>query len=73
MNEPIDIPLDLLVLDEEYQPRINGVSQQHIRQLMQSDPSTWPPLLVTPSGRGDGSYLVIDGWHRVLAARSMAP
>jgi len=59
------IALPYLYADEDYQPR-ESLKEAHIRLLMASDPTTWPPLLVTPGQ--DGRYLVIDGFHRFEAA-----
>jgi hypothetical protein len=58
----------MLKLDRSLQPRTQGVSDRHIRQLVDSGVESWPPLLVKPSDAGDGKYVVIDGWHRALAA-----
>jgi hypothetical protein len=59
------IPTTQLWADEAYQPR-DSLSESHVRLLLASDPATWPPLLVAPSG--DGRFRVIDGFHRLEAA-----
>jgi len=58
------IPLAAIVADEDYQPR-RAANEAHVRQLMASEPETWPPVLVTPH---DGAYILIDGFHRLEAA-----
>lgn len=68
-GEPVSIPLDRLVLDADYQPRRHGLSESHVRLLMESDPQTWPPLLVAPNG--DGTYGIRDGAHRCEAGRRL--
>lgn len=69
MSTPVLIPLDRLVLDEEYQPRASGLSAAHLQLLRESDPQAWGPLLVAPNG--DGSFMVLDGSHRTTVAREM--
>ncbi len=59
------IPVAQLQADENYQPR-EALKEAHVKLLMASDPTTWPPLLVTPGQ--DGRYLIIDGFHRHEAA-----
>lgn len=58
------LALTAIVADEDYQPR-RALNERHVRQLMASDPESWPPVLVTPHDRG---YLLIDGFHRLEAA-----
>lgn len=69
MSELVMIPLDRLVLDEAYQPRADGLSTSHLRLLMESEPETWPPILVAPSD--DETFTVMDGFHRVTAAQQL--
>lgn len=64
---PSVIPLVLLHANENFQPRYGGLVEAHVRLLMESDPATWPPLLVTPAD--EGGYDIIDGFHRYEAAR----
>jgi ParB-like chromosome segregation protein Spo0J len=59
------LPITQLIPDERYQPR-DGRSEAHVRLLMASDPATWPPLTVSPTG--DGAFVIIDGFHRWEAA-----
>jgi hypothetical protein len=63
---PIPVALVDLRADENYQPRLDGLKEGHVRLLMASDPATWPPLLVAPNG--DGSFTPVDGFHRLEAA-----
>lgn len=64
------IPLDAIIPDERFQPRTD-LNETHVRQLMASDPDTWPPLLVTFSDDGD-KLLLIDGFHRHEAAMRLS-
>ena len=63
--EPHAIPVAQLQADENDQPR-EALKEAHVKLLMASDPTTWPPLLVTPGQ--DGRYLIVDGFHRHEAA-----
>lgn len=63
------IPLDRLVPDDYFQPRFGGLSEEHVKLLMQTDPATWPPLVVTPND--SGGFDLIDGFHRYHAARRL--
>ena len=63
------IPMTLLRANEDYQPRYGGLVEKHVRLLIESDPETWPPLLVRPSD--GGGYDLIDGFHRYEAARRL--
>lgn len=63
------IPVDCLIAEEQYQARGEGLSETHVRILMESDSPGWPPVLVSPNG--DGTYGLRDGFHRVEAARRM--
>ncbi len=65
MSEAVVIPLDRIIPDPKYQPRDGGLSASHIRLLMESDPTTWPPSIVSPDGKGE--YDIIDGFHRYEA------
>jgi hypothetical protein len=68
-NGSVMIALGRLHANEDYQPRLDGLSESHVRLLTQTDPTTWPPLLVTPNGLGD--WDVLDGFHRHEAARRL--
>lgn len=63
---PQSIRLDRLRANEDYQPRETGIEERHVRLLEASEPSDWPPLLVTPNDLG--GYDVVDGFHRLRAA-----
>jgi hypothetical protein len=65
-NQPVLIPLSRLRANENFQVRYGGLDRRHIRLLRQSDPATWPPLLVTPNEIG--GYDLIDGFHRLETA-----
>lgn len=68
-GEPVMIPLDLISDDTYYQPRTAGISESHVKVLMESDPAAWPPALISPPE--NGMHRVIDGAHRVEAARRL--
>lgn len=63
------LPLTQLRAHPDYQPRSAGLDERHVRLLLATDPSTWPPLTVTPNDVG--GYDVIDGFHRYEAARRL--
>jgi hypothetical protein len=71
------IPLSALHEDDGYQPRYltdrkgeaTSVKEAHVRALLKSNPEDWPPIVVTPTANGE--YLVIDGLHRLEAARRL--
>lgn len=73
----ISITLDALTIDPDFQPRyINGangeyasVKESHVRALMESEPEDWPPIVVSRDSAGN--YFLIDGFHRVEAARRL--
>jgi hypothetical protein len=44
-----------------------GLDPDHLERLRGSDPTQWPPLLVSPNDAG--GYDVIDGFHRLHIAR----
>lgn len=50
--DPALIPRDRLTPNADYQPRGGGLSESHVRLLIESDPSGWPPLLVSPADGG---------------------
>lgn len=63
------IPLSHLIADERYQARGDGLSEVHVRLLMESDPHDWPAMLVSPNG--DGTYGLRDGFHRFETSRRL--
>ena len=63
------IKLSEIVLEEHTQPRVNGLDERHINELVKhSDPAAWPPIMVDLSG----AYRLIDGHHRYEAAKRLA-
>lgn len=56
-----------LMVDPSLQPRVGGVDADHVRAL-QETPEGWPPLKVV---RRDGWHLLVDGFHRLQAARNL--
>jgi hypothetical protein len=70
MSDPIALlPLAQLRADDDFQPRSGGLSEAHVRVCCESDPASWPPLLVTPNEAG--GYDLIDGFHRFEAANRL--
>lgn len=63
------LSLSQLRPDDEFQPRSAGLVEAHVQLLLESDPASWPPLLVTP--HAGGGYDLIDGFHRFEAARRL--
>jgi hypothetical protein len=61
--ETVSVRTDSLV--SGYSPRTLGIDSDHVKQLIET-PRNWPPLLVQRS-----SMSVIDGSHRLVAARSL--
>lgn len=68
-KQAVTIPLSHLTAEERFQARGDGLSEAHVRLLMESDPQDWPPVLVAPNG--DGTYGLRDGFHRVETARRL--
>jgi len=67
--ELVWLDLDQLAVDPAYQRDASGEkSQRHIRKIARSFSWAWfqPPTVVR---RPDGGYVVVDGQHRVEAAR----
>src|SRR5262249_21711227 len=58
-------PLARLRTNEDYQPRIDGLDERHVAELVESGADAWPPLVVVEDG---ADYLVVDGCHRLAAA-----
>lgn len=67
-SEPVMISLDRLTPNPDYQPRSAGLSESHVRLLMESEPATWIALLVAPD---DKAFVIIDGFHRFEAGRRL--
>ncbi|MDP9455395.1 MAG: ParB N-terminal domain-containing protein [Actinomycetota bacterium] len=56
-----------LEVDPYLQPRVGGTDPAHVRALEEAHDG-WPPLKVV---RQDGRYLLVDGFHRLEAARHL--
>lgn len=65
MNETL--VLSQITIDPTLQPRVEGVSAEHIR-VLQDAPENWPPLMVVQQ---HGQYLLVDGFHRLAAAQNI--
>lgn len=61
------IPLDRITTDPAVQPRVEGVDPDHVR-VLQEAPHAWSPLVVV---QREDHYLVVDGSHRLEAARQL--
>lgn len=64
-----EIPPTHIVANDDWQPRSGGLNSRHVELLAESDPATWPPIVVTSTL--EGPYEVIDGFHRLAAACSI--
>jgi hypothetical protein len=64
-DDVVRVPLSRLVRNPDYQPRRKGISEAHVRLLMEAGPETWEPITVAPVD--GGRFDVIDGNHRVAA------
>jgi hypothetical protein len=65
----LEIPVDRLVVDPKIQPRVHGIREQHVKQLLEAlAVGELPPIVVTPHPDGR-RYIVIDGAHRLMAYR----
>ncbi len=64
------VPLAALRFDPRYQVRSRGLDHAYLQTLLQSDPATWPPLLVWARD-GDGTFVILDGHHRYAAAQRL--
>lgn len=63
------LDLDLLVVDGNYQRSVTEAGRAHINRLRREwNWNCYQPIIV--SERPDGSHAVIDGQHRLLAAKS---
>ncbi len=68
MNDVRQLPLDSITVDVSFQPRRDGISEEHVETLMQT-PEAWPPVTViqTPD-----AFMLIDGFHRYEAAQNLS-
>ncbi len=73
MAEIVEIPLDQIRPDESMQVRHfdtedeQNRSHAHVESLVASSGKNWPPVLVRPLD--DGTFALLDGFHRYKAAR----
>ncbi len=67
MESGVKIRLEELEVDPSLQPRVSGTDPDHVRVLGETH-KAWPPLKVV---RQDGHYLLVDGFHRLEAARNL--
>ncbi len=65
MNTSIN--LSSIVADPTLQPRIGGLDLDHIKTL-EVVAEAWPPVKVIEQ---DGSFLLVDGFHRFAAAQNL--
>lgn len=63
----VQIVLDRITIDPALQPRVEGLELEHV-QALQEAPATWPPIVVV---QRDDQYIVVDGCHRLEAARQL--
>lgn len=57
-----------IAVEPGIQPRRDGLDAMHVATLVEAGPETWPPLVVVER---DGAYLLVDGHHRLGAARRL--
>lgn len=69
MTATFQIPLDSIIIDKKLQPRMHGLDPDHLGSLRNSEPSTWPPIMVTQSDAQTGKRVLIDGAHRLTVAK----
>jgi hypothetical protein len=61
----VTLPLDMIIVDDENQPRTDELDQSYINQLAEIS-ELWPPVVVVAGG--GGRYALVDGFHRISAA-----
>jgi hypothetical protein len=64
MNAPVRVPIGQIVIDDNFQPRYDGLAEEHVRSLMET-PESWPPVVLARCSTG---LYLIDGFHRHDAA-----
>jgi hypothetical protein len=65
VNLPVTaLPIGAIIIDDRLQPRCDGLSEEHVKALMEA-PEDWPPITVAHI---DGSPVLVDGFHRHEAA-----
>jgi ParB-like chromosome segregation protein Spo0J len=62
------IPLELIIVDDENQPRVEQLDQAYINELA-TIPDLWPPVVVVAAN--GGRYILVDGFHRIGAAQQV--
>jgi hypothetical protein len=67
VENSVNVKIEELTADPSLQPRISGIDADHVRALEET-PESWPPLKVVQQ---DGTYLLVDGFHRLEAARNL--
>jgi ParB-like chromosome segregation protein Spo0J len=67
MEGSVSINVWELAIDSSLQPRVGGIDADHVRTLEET-PESWPPLKVVRQGE---SYLLVDGYHRLEAAKNL--
>jgi len=67
-NGAVRIPIEKIFPEEGYQPRLKGLEVKHVGLFLNSEPGSWPPLVVAPKQDG---YAIIDGFHRYEAAKRL--
>jgi hypothetical protein len=66
MNIPTTtLRIDAIDVDDQLQPRCDGLSEEHVAALMET-PEDWPPIVVAQ--RQGSAPLLLDGFHRIEAA-----
>lgn len=65
--QTVTIRLTRIVADTRFQPRVGGLSAEHILSL-QECPETWPPLSVVVV---NDTIVLVDGFHRLAAAQNL--
>lgn len=58
------IPIEQIVCDENIRARDHD-DPDHVLRISRTDPSIWPPLIVTQ--RANGYFALLDGFHRLAA------
>jgi len=67
-GKPKSLPIENLILETEYYPRIHRDWQTEARYAdAMRNGDVFPPVAVVPDGHGQ--YVVLDGFHRVAAAQ----
>ena len=69
MSGEFQLVLHAITIDKKLQPRMHGLDQDQLESLRNSDPTTWPPILVSQADERSGKRVLIDGAHRVAIAQ----